>query len=113
MTPINAAGIAKQNDIQIHTIGIGDEAARGEDRVDFKVLQAAAERTGGSFSNAEDEQALGRIYAAIDQATAADTRTLSWRPRTSLLVWPAGGALLLLIVGYTGLLAFRGIRARA
>jgi Ca-activated chloride channel family protein len=107
MTPINAAAIARQNGIQIHTIGIGDVDARGEDRVDFDVLRTVAERTGGSFSNAEDEQALVRIYGAIDQATAADTRTESWRPRSSLLVWPAGAALLLMLAGYLALLMVR------
>lgn len=105
MTPINAAGIAHQNGIQIHTIGIGDVNARGEDRVDFDVLRSVAERTGGSFSTAEDEQSLTRIYAAIDEATTAETRTESWRPRTSLLVWPVGAALILLMVGYLALLA--------
>ena len=104
MTPINAAGIARQNGIQIHTIGIGDEAARGEDRVDFDLLRTVAERTGGTFSNAQDEQSLDRIYSAIDEATAAQTRTESWRPRTSLLVWPAGGAVILMLVGYLALL---------
>ncbi len=104
MTPINAAGIARQNGIQIHTIGIGDEAARGEDRVDFGVLRSVADHTGGTFSNAEDEQSLARVYAAIDAATTADTRTESWRPRTSLLVWPAGSALILMLLGYLALL---------
>ena len=113
MTPINAADIARRNGIQIHTIGIGDEAARGEDRVDFGVLRAIAERADGSFSNAEDEQTLERIYTAIDDATAADTRTISWRPRHSLLVWPVGGALGLLIVGYAVLLGFGRRRTAA
>ena len=113
MTPINAAEIAAQNGIQIHTIGIGDETARGEDRVDFGTLASIAERTGGTFSNAEDETSLGSIYAAIDSATSADVRTQTWRPRTSLVYLPAGAVLLLMLFGYSLLLTLRARRGRA
>ena len=81
MTPINASDIAKLNDIEIHTIGIGDTDATGEDRVDFDVLEAIARRTGGAFYNAEDETALEAVYRRIDQTAVADVRTQSWRPR--------------------------------
>lgn len=110
MTPINAAEIAQQNGIQIHTIGIGDERARGEDRVDFSTLGTIAERTGGTFSNAEDEQSLIDIYDAIDAATSADVRTQTWRPRTSLVFWPAGVAVILMLAGYLLLLSIRALR---
>ncbi len=113
MTPINAAEIAASNGIQVHTIGIGDEQARGEDRVDFAVLNAVAERTGGTFSNAADAQSLADIYAAIDALTSAEVRTQSWRPRTSLVYWPAGITLLLMLLGYLLFLALRSLRARA
>ena len=93
MTPINAAGIAALNDVEIHTIGIGDVEASGEDKVDFDTLEAIAARTGGKFYNAEDETALADVYAAIDAATTVDVRTQSWRPRESLIHWPAGIAL--------------------
>lgn len=112
MTPINAAAIAAQNGIQIHTIGIGDERARGEDRVDFDILATVAARTGGTFSNAGDEQSLGSIYSAIDRATSADVKTQTWRPRTSLVYWPAGGTLLLMLLGYAVFLSIRAVRDR-
>jgi len=103
MTPINAADIAKLNDIEIHTIGIGDKDATGEDRVDFDVLEAIARRTGGEFYNAEDETALDAVYRRIDQAAVADVRTQSWRPRESLVYWPAGLAVILTLFTYAGL----------
>lgn len=112
MTPINAAEIARQNGIQIHTIGIGDESARGEDRVDFAALATVAERTGGTFSNAEDEQTLVSIYSAIDAATSAEVRTQTWRPRKSLVYWPAGVVLVLMLLGYALFLAIRSVRVR-
>jgi len=104
MTPINAADIAKLNGVEIHTIGIGDTAATGEDRVDFEVLAAIAQRTGGDFYNAEDETSLDAVYRRIDQSAVADVRTQSWRPRESLVHWPAGLAVVLMLFTYAGLL---------
>ena len=104
MTPINAADIAKLNGVEIHTIGIGDVEATGEDRVDFETLQQVAERTGGRFFNAEDTSTLAEVYREIDEATTADVRTQSWRPRTSMVHWPAGFAVAVLLLAYSGML---------
>jgi Ca-activated chloride channel family protein len=104
MTPVNAADIAKLNGVEIYTIGIGDTAATGEDRVDFDVLAAIARRTGGEFYNAEDEAALDAVYRRIDATAVADVRTQSWRPRESLVHWPAGFAVILVLLTYSGLL---------
>jgi Ca-activated chloride channel family protein len=100
MTPINAAAIAALNDVEIYTIGIGDAQATGEDRVDFDSLAAISQRTGGEFFNAGDESALEQVYRRIDETAAADVRTQSWRPRISLVHWPAGTALLLMLSAY-------------
>jgi Ca-activated chloride channel family protein len=113
MTPINAADIATLNGIEIHTIGIGDTDATGEDRVDFAVLAAIASRTGGEFYNAEDEATLDAVYRRIDQTAVADVRTQSWRPRESLVQWPVGIAVILVLLTYAGLLLTsrrRGVR---
>ena len=104
MTPINAADIAQLNGVEIYTIGIGDTAATGEDRVDFDVLAAIAARTGGEFYNAEDETALDAVYRRIDQTAVSDVRTQSWRPRQSLVHWPVGLAVILVLLTYAGLL---------
>jgi Ca-activated chloride channel family protein len=104
MTPVNAADIAKLNGISIYTIGIGDEQASGEDRVDFDTLATIAARTGGSFYRADDEAALDDIYRRIDAATVSDVRTQSWRPRESLVHWPAGAAVVLVLFAYLVLL---------
>ncbi len=104
MTPINAADIAKLNGVEIYTIGIGDTVATGEDRVDFDTLAEIARRTGGEFYNAEDETALDAVYRRIDQTAVADVRTQSWRPRESLVHWPVGIAVILVLLTYAGLL---------
>ncbi|MDH3644943.1 MAG: VWA domain-containing protein, partial [Gammaproteobacteria bacterium] len=100
MTPINAAEIAKLKGVEIHTIGVGDPAARGEDRVDFDTLKAVATRTGGQFFNAQDESTLADVYRRIDAMSPGDVKTETWRPRESLVHWPVGAAVLLGLIAY-------------
>jgi Ca-activated chloride channel family protein len=104
MTPINAADIARLKGVEIHTIGIGNVEAGGEDRVDFEALELVATRTGGRFFNAENQAALVEVYREIDAATTADVRTQSWRPRDLLVFWPAGIAVAIVILTYLVLL---------
>lgn len=104
MTPLNAADIAGLNGVEIYTIGIGDARATGEDRVDFETLKAVAERTGGQFFDPASERSLEQVYRRIDAMAAADVRTQSWRPRDSLLHWPAGLAVVLALLAYAWLL---------
>ena len=105
MTPVNAADIAKLNGVEIYTIGIGNTEATGEDRVDFDTMAKIARRTGGEFFNAEDEAGLEAVYRRIDESTVADVRTQSWRPRDSLVHWPVGIAVVLVLLTYALLLA--------
>jgi Ca-activated chloride channel family protein len=111
MTPINAAAIAAENDIVIYTIGVGDTEATGEDRVDFETLEQVSRRTGGEFFEATDEASLTSVYARIDALEVADVKTTEWRPRTSLMQWPVGAAVLLALVTF-GLLLL-SMRRRA
>ena len=112
MTPVNAAALAAEAGITIYTIGVGDPEASGEDRVDFDALAAISERTGGQFFEATDESSLTTVYARIDELAVADVKTSEWRPRQSLVQWPAGAALLLSIASYA-LLLLGGRRQRA
>jgi len=47
------------------------------------------------------------VYARIDQLAVADVKTTEWRPRTSLLQWPAGAALIISLLSYFVLLGTR------
>ena len=105
MTPINAAEIARAEGVEIYTIGVGDPAATGEDRVDFDTLKTIASRTGGAFFEAADEPSLAEVYRRIDRLAAADVRTTAWRPRESLVHWPAGAAVLIALLGLCLLLS--------
>jgi Ca-activated chloride channel family protein len=113
MTPINASDIAKLNGVEIHTIGIGNTDATGEDKVDFDTLEAVASRTGGRFFNAEDQATLVEVYREIDEATTADVRTQSWRPRELLVFWPAGISVILVLLTYLALLLITRRRSAA
>ena len=103
--PVQAARLAARVNVRIYTIGIGNTEATGEDRVDFNTLAAIARRAGGQFFNAENEEALDAVYRRIDETAVADVRTQSWRPRESLVHWPAGAAVILVLAAYALLLA--------
>lgn len=99
ITPEHAARLAREHGIVVHTVGIGDPAATGEDKVDLHTLQMIAQTTGGRFFRADDRTALQQVYATLDQLTPHDVTTLSHQPRRDLFVWPLGAALALLLLG--------------
>jgi Ca-activated chloride channel homolog len=102
--PEHAADIARQNDVAVYTVGVGDPAASGENRVDLGVLQAVASTTGGRFFRAEDGAQLEAIYADIDRMAPAKLQTQSWRPKLPLFQWPLGAAVTLGLLLWLGLL---------
>ncbi len=95
MTPVNAAAIARDNGVEIYTIGVGNPEATGEDRVDFTALQDIATRTGGEFFDADSTESLRAVYQRIDEMVPAEAKTLSWRPKLSMVHYPLGLALVL------------------
>jgi Ca-activated chloride channel homolog len=103
--PEHAADIAQQNGVVIYTIGVGDPAASGENRVDLGVLKSVASTTGGQFFRAEDGAQLQAIYADIDRLAPAKLQTLSWRPKLPLFQWPLGAAVIIALLLWLALLA--------
>lgn len=98
MPPERAAEIAKQRHVIVHTIGIGDPSAEGEQRVDLGVLQRIAASTGGRYFFGADQAGLESIYATLDRITPHNHKTLSWRPRRELFMWPLGAAVGVVLV---------------
>ena len=105
--PLEAARVAAENEIRIHTIGVGAEAGgqrslfglrvqRSE--LDEQTLQAIANRTGGQYFRARDARELQSIYAAIDELEPIETDDEVFRPFIELFPWPMGSALLLLLM---------------
>ncbi|MBO9329256.1 VWA domain-containing protein [Achromobacter xylosoxidans] len=103
--PPRAAELAAAHHITVHTIGIGDPKASGEDRVDFGALQAIARATGGSFFQAADLAALQAVYDTLDRLTPQEVKTLRHQPTREyfwvpllaaiglLALWHVAGAL--------------------
>jgi Ca-activated chloride channel family protein len=102
--PEHAADIARQNDVAVYTVGVGDPAATGENRVDLGILQSVATTTGGRFFRAENGAQLQAIYADIDRLAPAKLDKLSWRPKLPLFQWPLGAAIILSVLLWLGLL---------
>lgn len=83
LTPMDAAEIAKQNDIKIYTIGVGRNGNAPYPQfdpytgrtytvqipvvIDEKTLQAIAQLTGGKYFRATDDHVLANIFDEIDQ----------------------------------------------
>jgi Ca-activated chloride channel family protein len=97
--PPKAADIAAQNDITIHTIGVGDPAAAGEAPLDEETLEQIAVATGGQYFRAHDLVELDQVYARLDELEPLDFETFSHRPRYELYQWVVG-AFLVLVLGY-------------
>jgi Ca-activated chloride channel family protein len=110
MPPGRAADIAQQHGIRIHTVGLGDPNASGEQRLDVAALQKVAAATGGRFFMGQDQKQLEEIYATLDRLTPANEKTLSWRPKRELFHYPLGAAVVLLILYECLMIAFTGTR---
>ena len=72
MPPAKAAQIAKQKNVVIHTVGIGDPKATGEDKLDTATLQKIAADTGGRYFFGGDQTQLSAIYDTLDMITPQD-----------------------------------------
>lgn len=99
--------LAKNNDVRIHTIGVGaDEISLpglfGERRVPNQELNEpflaeVAAVTGGEYFRARNVQEMERIYALIDALEPIQSDELFFRPQQSLVHWPLGIAFALVI----------------
>jgi len=103
--PGKAAEIAKQNNITIHVVGIGNPHATGEDKVDYAALGVIAKATGGQVFHGENRLELEKAYATLDQITPQNFKTLSYQPKRELYMLPLAAAVLLL-TGYHLLMLF-------
>jgi Ca-activated chloride channel family protein len=92
---VEAAEIAADSGIIVHTIGVGNPEAVGEELLDEASLREVAEVTGGQYFFAEDRQALASVYDELDRLDTREIETITHRPRSDLYYWPLGLALLL------------------
>lgn len=105
--PPQAAQIAKDNDIVIHVVGVGDPTATGEEKLDEEVLTAVASTTDGRYFHAADREQLEEIYTELDRIDTRPVEAETYRPRTDLFHWPLATFMLLGLLFHLGLLIRR------
>lgn len=99
--PVEAARIAAQREIRIHTVAIGDPTTAGEDKLDTETLKEVARVAHGSYFFAGDRKQLEQIYQELDQIETREVKTISHRPRRDLYYYFLMAALFLSLLEKT------------
>ena len=105
--PPQAAKIARDNDIVIHVVGVGDPTATGEEKLDDEALTAVASTTGGRYFHAADRDQLEEIYSELDKIDTREVEAETYRPRSDLFHWPLAAFMLFGLIFHGGLLIQR------
>jgi Ca-activated chloride channel family protein len=92
--PTEAARVARDRDITIHAIAMGDPATVGEEKIDVEELRSVAAVTSGELFVALDRDELSKVYERLDEIETREVKTVSHRPRRDLYQWPLAVALL-------------------
>ncbi|HEX4609953.1 MAG TPA: VWA domain-containing protein [Urbifossiella sp.] len=92
--PQNAAEVAKDKGVVIHTVAVGDPKAAGEEKLDEEALKRVAATTGGTYSFAGNRAALEEVSRRLDALPTAEAQTLTHRPRRELFHWPLAAGLI-------------------
>jgi Ca-activated chloride channel family protein len=107
--PIEAAEVAKNNQIKIYTIGIGARKmmvsgffgtryVNPSADLDENLLKKISQMTHGQYFRAQDDKTLENILESINQLEPIDTQVDVIRPITALFYWPLAMALLLMLI---------------
>jgi Ca-activated chloride channel homolog len=110
--PAKAAEIARDQQITIHTVAVGDPTAAGEEKLDEEALKTVAATTGGRYSHANDRAALAEIYTQLDALRTREVQTVSHRPRRELFYWPLGVGMLLSLAYHLAWAVRTGLRQK-
>lgn len=110
--PTEAAKIARDNEILIHVVGVGDPTATGEELLDEEALQAVADTTRGRYFFAQDRDQLEEIYDELDRIDTRDVEAETYRPRLDLFHWPLAVFLVVSLVFNMSLLVSHAIKRR-
>jgi len=101
LLPKQAAELAKEMNVRVHTIGVGREersffgsVVRGSG-IDEASLREVAETTGGQFFKAQDTSELVGVYQALDALEPAEAGDEVFKPRKPFFHWALAAALLL------------------
>lgn len=97
--PEEAAKLAKDAGVRVHTIGLGHGVPTpfGFRPLDFTELRRIAETTGGTFFQPETDADLAEVYAAIDELEKTELEDPRYRT-VDRFEWPLGAGLVLLLL---------------
>ena len=97
--PMDAAKLAKDKDVRVHTIGLGHgvRGILGYQELGFDELRALAELTGGLFFAAKTDADLAEVYTRIDAMETTEREDPRYRT-VDHFEWPLGIGLLLMVV---------------
>lgn len=107
--PLEAAELAKDNQIKIYTVGIGasqmmlsgffgTQVINPSTDLDETTLKKIASLTQGQYFRAQDEKTLVNVLEAINELEPINDDVNTVRPITALFYWPLAFALLLTFV---------------
>jgi len=104
VTPADAAKLAADAGVRVHTIGLGAGqvlmspfGGRQLLPTDFSELERIAKDTGGRFFAAEDAAGLGAVYQEIDRMEKVEIEDPRYRT-TDGFAWPMAAALVVLLL---------------
>lgn len=93
--PVEAARVAAEREIRIHTVAIGDPTSVGEEKLDQETLDQVASITGGRSYFAGDREQLAGIYNELDEIETREIKKLAHSPRRELFAVPVFAALII------------------
>jgi len=107
--PLEAAKLAKQYDIRIYTIGVGNEGqvpyptdsgriVMAQVSMDEGLLEEIAEMTNGKYFRATDKDSLQSIYNKINELEKTKSEGKEYLIRKPLYRYPLGVAAILLLI---------------
>ncbi len=95
--PVKAAELARDKNIVIHTIAMGDPTSTGEEKFDEETLKRVAEITKGQYFRANDRKELEGVYVELDRLTPHQVENISHRPVSDLFHWTLGAGLVVIM----------------
>ena len=99
VSPQDAANIAKQSNIRVHTIGFGRQgSAFFGDPVDTRTLTAIAQTTQGQFFRATNSAELKAIFETIDALEPSESEGIEQRTIMELYYWPLLFSVILILI---------------
>ena len=97
--PAEAAKVARDREITIHAIAIGDPTTVGEQPLDQDTLNDVADTAKGEYFLALDRNELEKVYERLDQLEQTEIKTTSYRPKRELFHLPLTFAIVFSIIG--------------